>query len=46
MLFRLGLVAVAAMLLAGCDTIGCGESSQNGSAGGACGAHTTFFKTP
>jgi hypothetical protein len=42
MRLRLGLLALAAVLLAGCNSINCGENSQNGSAAGGCGAHTTF----
>jgi hypothetical protein len=42
MRLRLGLLALAAVLLAGCNTINCGENSRNSSVSGGCGAHTTF----
>jgi hypothetical protein len=42
MRIRLGLLALAALLLAGCNTVDCAANSNNNGAAGGCGLHSTF----
>ncbi len=42
-----GLIAavVSALLVSGCGMFNCGADTNNRSASGSCGAHTTFFSS-
>ena len=42
-----GLIAaaLASLLLSGCGMFECGANTNNTSASGSCGAHTTFFSS-
>jgi hypothetical protein len=40
---RLIVVALAALLLAGCGSMGCGGSANNRAEGGGCTTHVTFL---
>ncbi len=42
MLARITILALAALVLAGCGAINCGAAGDDNRAGGGCRAHTTF----
>ncbi len=42
MLTRIAILAMAALVLAGCSSINCGAAGDDGRQGGGCRAHTTF----
>lgn len=43
MCVRLIALALAAIVLAGCSTVGCDASANNDRSGGGCTAHVTFL---
>jgi hypothetical protein len=38
------LVALAALALSACNTLGCGGSANGRAQGGGCGTHVTFLR--